>query len=81
MTERKNKGCSTAMWILLMTACVTATIVLLILKAVGAIETTWFIVFLPIMIGAALPVVVILFAILIGFMTGLLKVEEKNDEN
>lgn len=79
--KKKNSGCSTGLWVLFMTACVTATMLLGILKAVGALETTWLMAFLPMIIGAAMPVVVILFAILVGFVTGMFKMRDDDDED
>lgn len=77
--KKKNSGCSTGLWVLFMTACITATMVLGILKAVGALETTWLMAFLPLIIGAGTPVVLLGITAMIAVLVDAVRKANDND--
>lgn len=57
MTERENNGCLTGLMMGFELLALAAFFALFILKVAKVAEITWFIVFLPLIIGAGTPVV------------------------
>ena len=76
MTVRKNKGCTVGLWVLFFTACMTATIILLLLKIFGAVQITWFTVILPLIVGAVIPVTLFIIVVAAAFIVRVFKVAD-----
>lgn len=82
MTERKSNGCLTGLMMGFELLALAAFFALLIFKVAKVAEITWFVVFLPLIIGAGTPVVLFGIAVLIVVLVRVFKgMSEANDND
>lgn len=81
MTERKNNGCLTGLMMGFELLALAAFFALLIFKVTKVAEITWFIVFLPLIIGAGTPVVLFGIAVAVVVLVRVFKGMSEADDN